>query len=137
MNVCGSAACTWIGGPTSSARRLLPWCHATSRETGVAGPCVKSTVGASGPGTSAARLEADAAGVPVRVRRARHDGGSVVLHGSRAEHAELVALGVGEDDPGRRAVLTDVGAGGAERHQPIDLGILVVGAEVEVQPVLS
>jgi hypothetical protein len=59
----------------------------------------------------------------------------VQLH--RRQHAELVAVGVGHDDPAG-VTLTDVEHGGAEAEQTIDLGLLVaVRSEVEVQPVLA
>jgi hypothetical protein len=52
------------------------------------------------------------------------------------DQAELVALRVGEDDPGGVGRLADVGAGGAEGDEAFGLGLLVVGAQVQVQAVL-
>jgi hypothetical protein len=54
------------------------------------------------------------------------------------EHAELVPRRIGEDHPGRAAVvaLADLDVAGSESEEPLDLGLLVIGAEVEVEPVL-
>src|SRR5689334_8462106 len=54
----------------------------------------------------------------------------------RAEHAELVALRVGEQHP-RHVTLADVDRAGAHPDQPFHLGLLVVRAQVQVQPVLA
>jgi hypothetical protein len=60
-----------------------------------------------------------------------------VLHGP-GQHAELVALRVGEHHPRNVRPLTDVDAAGAEVDEPLDLLPLgaAIGAEVEVQAVL-
>jgi hypothetical protein len=54
--------------------------------------------------------------------------------GARAEHAELVALGIGEHHP-RHVALAHIRAGGAERDEPSDLHVAIIGTEVEVKPV--
>src|ERR687894_1122869 len=53
-----------------------------------------------------------------------------------AQQAEGVALGVGEHVPALLPGLPDVGAGGAEVQQPLQLGVLVAvgGVDVDVQP---
>ena len=55
------------------------------------------------------------------------------------QQAELVALGVGEHVPALVAGLADVGPGGAEAEQPLELGVLVAvgGVDVDVQPELA
>ncbi len=55
---------------------------------------------------------------------------------TRAEHAELVSFWIGENDP-RPLTLSNVDLRSAQREQAIDLKVLVVGAEVEVEPVLD
>lgn len=52
-----------------------------------------------------------------------------------SEYAELVVLRIGEHDPPHLA-LADVGVAGAEREQTFDLGVLVVGIQVDVQTIL-
>jgi hypothetical protein len=56
------------------------------------------------------------------------------------QDAELVALGVGHDDPGGRArILPDVDASGAEGLEAADFGLLVPvrrRGQIDVQPVL-
>ncbi len=54
------------------------------------------------------------------------------------QNAELVALGVGENDEALAAGLPDVGPAGAERQQPLDLrvDISVGGSEIRVVTVL-
>jgi hypothetical protein len=54
----------------------------------------------------------------------------------RSKDAELVTFRVGQDDPCLDA-LADIGPRGAEGEEPLDLCVLVVGTEVEVQPVLA
>jgi hypothetical protein len=57
----------------------------------------------------------------------------------RLEDAELVAIGVGEHVPGG-PVFGDGAAGehgGTERRDPADLGLQVMGSQVEVDPVLA
>jgi hypothetical protein len=54
----------------------------------------------------------------------------------RTEHAELVALGIGEDDPGFLA-LADVSMCGAEFEKTSHLAPLIVGAKVEMESVLD
>jgi hypothetical protein len=56
----------------------------------------------------------------------------------RAYYAELVSLGVGQNDPGLCACLPDVNPAGAEREKPLDLLFAVIRAagQVEVQAVL-
>src|SRR5438045_4378413 len=53
----------------------------------------------------------------------------------RRQHAELVALGVGEHDPGLLA-LSDVDPLRAEADEALDLRITIIRAEVKVQPIL-
>jgi len=53
------------------------------------------------------------------------------------QDAELVALRVCEDHPRHAIALTDVDTGGAESQQALDLGVLIVWAEVEVDTVLD
>src|SRR5829696_1641887 len=56
-----------------------------------------------------------------------------------AQKAELVAVGIGHDDPVDVA-LADVDPGRAERHETVDLGPLfglVERRDLEVQPVLA
>src|SRR5262245_32229683 len=53
----------------------------------------------------------------------------------RRQHAELVALGIGEHQPAGR--LPDVDVPGAHVDQPLDLGRRVVRREFKMQPVLS
>jgi hypothetical protein len=55
--------------------------------------------------------------------------------GSGAEHAELVALGIGQHDP-RLLALPDVDVTGSQADEAIDLVTLVLRAEIEVQAVL-
>jgi hypothetical protein len=54
------------------------------------------------------------------------------------EHAELVALGVGQDDEPLAPRLPDVCADRTEREQPLDLRVDPArdGTQVGVQPVL-
>ncbi len=56
-----------------------------------------------------------------------------------AEHAELVALRVGQHHPADVRALTDIRPGRAERLQPSHLGrlVAVIGAQVQVEPVLD
>jgi hypothetical protein len=54
-----------------------------------------------------------------------------------SEHAELVALGIGEHDPTHVGTQPDVGAARAQRDDSLDLGITVVRVEVDVQPVFD
>ena len=49
----------------------------------------------------------------------------------RLEHAELVAVGVGHDDPADVDFLTDVHQHGAEAFQPRELGGPVLRAQVK------
>src|SRR5215471_10540642 len=58
---------------------------------------------------------------------------------SAGQDAELVPLGVGEDDPALLAGLADLGVPGTEAEQATDLFVLLpVGwADVEVEPVLD
>ena len=58
-----------------------------------------------------------------------------LLRRSGTEDAELVALGIGHDHPADLA-LTDVGPARSERDEALDLGVLVVGAQVEVDAIL-
>jgi hypothetical protein len=53
-----------------------------------------------------------------------------------AEHAEFVVLGAGENHPRDLLALPDVGASCAEPDEPLNFGVLVVGPQVEVEPVL-
>src|SRR5664279_4523645 len=69
----------------------------------------------------------------------RSDLGRVGFRRGLAQKAELVALGVGEHDPGHLAALSDVGRPGPDREQPCELGLLVGAVRwpnVEMQPVL-
>ncbi len=63
--------------------------------------------------------------------------GPVVLSASctYSKNAELVSLRIGENDP-RPLALSNVDSNSAQREQTIDFIIPIVGAEVEVQPVL-
>jgi hypothetical protein len=56
--------------------------------------------------------------------------------GQRLEHVELVAIWVGHDYPADVA-LADADLPGAERLQPGDFGVLVGGAQIQVEPVLD
>src|SRR6476659_9030164 len=61
-----------------------------------------------------------------------------VVISARRQHAELVALGVGEHDP-RDIALPDVDPPRSERDETLDLRILVAvdrRCDVEMQPVL-
>ena len=49
------------------------------------------------------------------------------------EHAELVALGVGEHGEGLLAGLSDVRPGGSEAEQPLNLAIHVPALRAEVE----
>ena len=62
---------------------------------------------------------------------AGHDLGAGRLTPSWGKDAELVALWVGEHDPGLLP-LTDVRPAGTQRQQPVHLGRLVIRAEVRV-----
>ena len=53
-----------------------------------------------------------------------------------AEDAEFVALGVGEDDPGFVPGLAHVDTAGSEIEEAGHLGGLIIGTEIEVEPVL-
>jgi hypothetical protein len=77
-------------------------------------------------------------GNPAATRRAPETFPVVRLRASRAQHAELVALGIGQHDPAHVA-LTDVDPGGPELEDALDLLILipVPRAEVQVKPVLD
>jgi hypothetical protein len=55
----------------------------------------------------------------------------------RAEHAELVVLRVGQHDPRHVGGLSDRRPRRAESDQALDLGVLVLEAQVEMEPVLS
>lgn len=52
------------------------------------------------------------------------------------EDAELVALRIGHHDP-RRVTLPDVDPGSAELKQPRYLDQLIIGPEIQMQPVLA
>src|SRR6059058_2634369 len=54
-----------------------------------------------------------------------------------AEHAELVALRIGEHHPGRVRRLPDVDPDRPERLQPLHLPVTVVGGEIDVEAVLD
>src|ERR1017187_3587783 len=54
----------------------------------------------------------------------------------RPQHIELVAIGVGHHDPAD-VPLPDIDPAGAECFQPGDLGRLVGGPKVQMQPVLA
>src|SRR6478736_5438683 len=116
MNVCGSAACTWTGGPTSSPRRLLPWSHATSSETGDGGPLAKSTAVDADSGTSGLRVQVEAERMAGRVEQHPHvvlrlvprhlgaevdrvgDGGAEVVHLEVEVHHHLLGAVGGRPD---------------------------------------
>ncbi len=53
------------------------------------------------------------------------------------EHAEFVALRVGEHHPALVVALPDVHPGRAEAQETLDFGLLIVGVEIDVQPVLD
>lgn len=53
------------------------------------------------------------------------------------EHAELVAPGVAHDPEVKAALLLMVIAGRAQRLQALDLGLNIVGLQVEVHPFLG
>jgi hypothetical protein len=53
------------------------------------------------------------------------------------EHAEFVPLGIGEDDPALVRTLPDVRGTGTEGDDALDLGDLVIGVQVDVQPILD
>jgi hypothetical protein len=59
-----------------------------------------------------------------------------LISGERSQHVELVTIRVAHDHPADVA-LADVEEAGAERLQPGDLGGLVHGPKVQVQPVLD
>src|SRR5207248_10608510 len=54
----------------------------------------------------------------------------------RPEHAELIALRIGEHDP-RLLTLSHVRSRRAECKQPLDLGVSVIWPEVEGQAILD
>jgi len=54
---------------------------------------------------------------------------------ARGKHAELVALGIGEDDPGHIA-LTEIDARRPQAEQSLDLRVAVAGPKVRVEPIL-
>ena len=55
----------------------------------------------------------------------------------RVEHAELVAPGVAQDPEVKAALLLMVIAGRAQRLQALDLGLNIVGLQVQVHPFLG
>ena len=64
-------------------------------------------------------------------------GAGRAARGTRVEHAELVAPGVAHDPEVEAALLLVVIAGGAQRFQALDLGLDIVGLQVEVHPFLG
>ena len=55
----------------------------------------------------------------------------------RAQHAELVALGIGQHDPADVGTLADVNAPRAEPDDALNLRIAIVRVEVNMQPILQ
>ena len=106
------------------------------------------------PGSSMIFFAAELTMIRSGITTCRHspDGGTLAARPSRprrlvacasvpgGEHAELVALRVGHDDPGRRAgILPDVDTRGAEGLEAADFGLLVPvwrRGQVDVHPVL-
>lgn len=54
-----------------------------------------------------------------------------------SQNAELIALWICHDNPLDVVALADVDPGGSEAEQTLDLGLLVTGVEIDVQPVLA
>ncbi len=107
-----SGPCPTSAGEAPAARR---------RATSAAG---------SSPAYGAAGGLAPEPGQSLRVGRVHDHRGHRARAGvllARVEHAELVALGVGEDHPREARALADVGRAGAEAGEAVDLGGLVLG----------
>src|SRR5689334_2322477 len=93
------------------------------------GPVSGAATTASSEATSGSSARSSVIDMPNRLRPAHRL--------ARSEDAELVALGVGQHDPGHVVTLAHVDVPGTHVDQPLDLGVAIVRIEVDVQPVLA